>query len=51
MHEAKSADYYRLREAQARELAAQVRSANIRQIHLELADNYKALAESKRLSP
>jgi hypothetical protein len=40
-----SPECYRLREAQARELALEARSHNIRQIHLSLADEYKSLAE------
>lgn len=40
-----SPEFYRFREAQARELAIGTRSHNIRQIHLHLAEEYKSLAE------
>jgi len=41
-----SADYYRQREAHERELAEKASLPNVRQIHLSLAERYRALAES-----
>ena len=43
-------DYYRMREAQERDMAAQARDESARQIHLNLADAYRELAASGRLS-
>jgi len=44
--ESNSADYYRRREAHERELAAKAALPKIGQIHLELAEHYRALAMS-----
>ena len=43
-------DYYRMREAQEREMAAQAADESARQIHLNLADAYRGLAASEQLS-
>ena len=39
-------DYYRLRETQEREMAAKAQDGSARQIHLELAEKYRELAEA-----
>lgn len=40
-----AADYYRKRERAEREMAGQANSIGIRQIHLEMAERYRELAE------
>ena len=40
-----SSDYHRRREAQEREMAAQADDEAVRQIHLELAEQHRQLAD------
>ena len=45
MYDAPSVEYYRRRELAERELADQAVSIAIRNIHLDMADRYRALAQ------
>ena len=40
-----SPEYYRMRETKEREAAANAANDGVREIHLAMADKYKALAE------
>jgi hypothetical protein len=40
-----SPDYYRMREAQERAMAAKAQDEDIRQIHQAMADKYRDMAE------
>ena len=49
MYDAPSVEYYRRRELAERELADQAVSIAIRNIHLDMADRYRALAQELEL--
>jgi hypothetical protein len=43
--------YYRMREAQEREMAAKAKDDNARHVHLALAEQYKRLADCGEVLP
>jgi hypothetical protein len=43
--------YYRMREAQEREMAAKAKDDNARHVHLALAEQYRRLADSREVLP
>ena len=49
MYDASSVDYYRGRERAERELADRAASNAIRNIHLDLADRYREMAQKAQL--